>query len=304
MTCHTVKYLAAIRFRGWMQFWGSVSEYIERAAHFMGRFDGRVAYITGAARGQGRAEAVRFAEEGADVVISDICAPVATNGVIPATPEDLDETVRLVEKAGGGRVIARHADVRDLDALESLAAEAVAQFGHIDIVVANAGILSWGNAWELSSESWKELIDINLTGVFHTVRATVPHMIKQGTGGSIILTSSAAGLKGQPFTLHYTAAKHGVVGICRGLANELGIYDIRVNSIHPAGVATEMMHVDGLFKLITENAHTLGPLFMNTLPHHSMSAESVAGVVAWLASDESRYLTGAQIPVDLGSTNR
>jgi SDR family mycofactocin-dependent oxidoreductase len=269
----------------------------------VGRFDSRVAYITGAARGQGRAEAVRFAEEGADVVISDICAPVASSGSIPSAAEDLDETVRLCEEAGG-RVISRQADVRDLNALESLANEAVSEFGQIDIVVANAGILAWGNAWELSSEAWRELIDINLTGVFHTVRATVPHMIKQGTGGSIILTSSSAGLKGQPFTLHYTAAKHGVVGICRGLANELGIYDIRVNSIHPAGVATEMMRADGLFKLISENAHTLGPLFMNTLPYQSMSAESVAGVVAWLASDESRYLTGAQIPVDLGTTNR
>ncbi len=269
----------------------------------MGRFTGRVAFITGAARGQGRAHAIRLAEEGADVVISDICAPVPTNGVAAATPDDLAETVRLVEKTGQ-RVLARQVDVRDLDGLEGLGSDAVAEFGHIDIVVANAGILSWGNAWELSSQAWNELIDVNLTGVFHTVRATVPHMIKQGTGGSIILTSSSAGLKGQPFTLAYTAAKHGVVGITRGLANELGQYDIRVNSIHPAGVRTEMMNVDGLFQLITKHATTLGPLFMNTLPHESMKAEAVAGVVAWLASDESRYLTGAQIPVDLGTTNR
>jgi SDR family mycofactocin-dependent oxidoreductase len=269
----------------------------------MGRFTGRVAFITGAARGQGRAHAVRLAEEGADIVISDICAPVPTNGVVAATPDDLAETVRLVEKTGQ-RVLARQVDVRDLDGLEALGTDAVAEFGHIDIVVANAGILSWGNAWELSSQAWNELIDVNLTGVFHTVRATVPHMIKQGTGGSIILTSSSAGLKGQPFTLAYTAAKHGVVGITRGLANELGQYDIRVNSIHPAGVRTEMMNVDGLFQLITKHATTLGPLFMNTLPHESMKPEAVAGVVAWLASDESRYLTGAQIPVDLGSTNR
>ena len=124
---------------------------------------------------------------------------------------------------------------------------------------------------------WDELIAVNLTGVFHTVRATVPHMIKQGTGGSIILTSSSAGLKGQPFTLAYTAAKHGVVGITRGLANELGAYDIRVNSIHPAGVETEMMKVDGLFQMIQQHAETLGPLFMNTLPHFSMKAEAVAG---------------------------
>jgi SDR family mycofactocin-dependent oxidoreductase len=269
----------------------------------MGRFTGRVAFITGAARGQGRAHAVRLAEEGADVVLSDICAPVATNGVKPATPADLDETVTLVEKTGQ-RVIARQVDVRDLDALISLADEAVAELGHIDIVVANAGILSWANAWEMSAQQWSELIDVNLTGVFHTVRATVPHMIKAGNGGSIILTSSSAGLKGQPFTLAYTAAKHGVVGITRGLANELGEYDIRVNSIHPAGVETEMMNVDGLFQMIQQHAETLGPLFMNTLPHFSMKPEAVSNVVAWLASDEARYLTGAQIPVDLGMTNR
>jgi SDR family mycofactocin-dependent oxidoreductase len=269
----------------------------------MGRLSGRVAFITGAARGQGRSHAVRLAEEGADVVISDICGRVETNGVAPATPDDLAETVRLVEKTGQ-RVIAGQADVRDLAALESLADQAVSEFGGINIVVANAGILSWGNAWELSSEAWNELIAINLTGVFHTIRATVPHMIRAKNGGSIILTSSSAGLKGQPFTLAYTAAKHGVVGIARGLANELGEHDIRVNSIHPAGVRTEMMNVDGLFQMIQQHAATLGPVFMNTLPHQSMKPEDVSGVVAFLASDEARYLTGAQIPVDLGTGNR
>src|ERR1700712_1036104 len=269
----------------------------------MGRFDGRVAFITGAARGQGRAEALLFAEEGANVVISDIAARVATNGVIPATLEDLEETARLCEKAGA-KVLSLVVDVRDLDGLITLGDDAVSELGHIDIVVANAGILNWANAWEMTSEQWNDVIDINLSGVFHTIRATVPHMIKQGTGGSIILTSSSAGLKGQPFTLAYTAAKHGVVGITRGLANELGAYDIRVNSIHPAGVETEMMKVDGLFQMIQQHAETLGPLFMNTLPHFSMKPEAVAGVVAFLASDEARYLTGAQIPVDIGSTNR
>jgi SDR family mycofactocin-dependent oxidoreductase len=269
----------------------------------MGRLSGRVAFITGAARGQGRTHAVRLAEEGADVVISDICERVETNGVAAATPDDLAETVRLVEKTGQ-RVIARQADVRDLGALESLADQAVSEFGGINIVVANAGILSWGNAWELSTEAWNELIAINLTGVFHTVKATVPHMIRANNGGSIILTSSSAGLKGQPFTLAYTAAKHGVVGITRGLANELGEYDIRVNSIHPAGVETEMMNVNGLFQMIQAKATTLGPVFMNTLPHQSMKPEAVSAVVAFLASDESRYLTGAQIPVDLGTLNR
>lgn len=269
----------------------------------MGRLSGRVAFITGAARGQGRAHAVRLAEEGADVVISDICGRVETNGVAASTPDDLAETVRLVEKTGQ-RVISRQADVRDLGALESLADQAVSELGGINIVVANAGILSWGNAWELTTDAWNELIDINLTGVFHTIKATVPHMIKAKNGGSIILTSSSAGIKGQPFTLAYTAAKHGVVGITRGLANELGEYDIRVNSIHPAGVETEMMNVNGLFQMIQAKATTLGPVFMNTLPHQSMKPEAVSAVVAFLASDDARYLTGAQIPVDLGTLNR
>ncbi len=269
----------------------------------MGRLSGKVAFITGAARGQGRAHAVRLASEGADVVVSDICGPVPGNMVADATPDDLDETVALVEKTGQ-RVLARQVDVRDLPALQSLADDAMSELGRLDIIVANAGVLAWGHAWELSSEAWQSVIDVNLTGVFHTVRATVPHLIDQGQGGSIILISSSAGLKGQPFTLHYTASKHGVVGICRGLANELGEFDIRVNSIHPAGVNTAMMDVPGLFELIQEAATTLAPTFMNTLPHQSMEPGDVSGTVAWLASEDARYLTGAQIPVDFGMTNR
>jgi SDR family mycofactocin-dependent oxidoreductase len=269
----------------------------------MGHLSGKVAFITGGARGQGRAHAVRLASEGADVVVSDICGPVEGSMVAAATEEDLDETVQLVQKTGQ-RVLSRRVDVRDLSALQSLADDAMAQLGRLDVVVANAGILAWGHAWELSSEDWQSVIDVNLTGVFHTIRATVPHLIRQGQGGSIILISSSAGLKGQPFTLHYTAAKHGIVGICRGLANELGEYDIRVNSVHPAGVRTAMMDVPGLMELIVEKAETLGPLFMNTLPHESMEPEDVAGTVAWLASDDARYVTGAQIAVELGTCNR
>jgi SDR family mycofactocin-dependent oxidoreductase len=265
--------------------------------------EGKVAFITGAARGQGRAHAVRLANDGADVVISDICGSVTGSQIKPSSPEDLEETVRLVEKTGR-RVLSRVADVRDLDALIALADDAVAEFGHIDVVVANAGILGAGNAWEMSSEDFRGVIDVNLTGVFHTIRATVPHMIRQGTGGSIILTSSTAGLKGQPFTIHYTAAKHGVVGICNGLANELGRYNIRVNTIHPAGVRTEMVNIPVLFDLLTANAETLGPLFMNTLPKEFMEPEDIADVVSFLASERSRHMTGAQIPIDLGMTNR
>jgi NAD(P)-dependent dehydrogenase (short-subunit alcohol dehydrogenase family) len=220
-----------------------------------------------------------------------------------STLEDLQETAQRVEETGQ-RVLTREVDVRDLSALQSLADDAMAQFGRMDVVIANAGILAWGRAWELSSDEWKSVIDVNLTGVFHTIRATVPHLIEQGQGGSVILISSSAGLKGQPFTLHYTAAKHGVVGICRGLANELGEYDIRVNSVHPAGVRTAMMDVPGLWKLIQEKAETLGPIFMNTLPHESMDPEDISATVVWLASDDARYITGVQIPVDFGTCNR
>jgi SDR family mycofactocin-dependent oxidoreductase len=269
----------------------------------MGRLDGKVAFITGAARGQGRSHAIRLASEGADVAISDICGPVAGNMVPPSTPEDLDETVRLVEKTGQ-RVLARRVDVRDLAGLEAFVADTMAELGRLDIVVANAGILAWANAWEIEPSVWQDVIDVCLTGTFHTVRATVPHLIRQGQGGSIILTSSSAGLKGQPFTLHYTAAKHGVVGICRGLANELGEYDIRVNSVHPAGVETAMGDVPGLVEIIEAKAETLGPLFMNTLPYELIQAEDVSATVAWLASDDARRVTGAQVTVDCGLTNR
>ncbi len=269
----------------------------------MGRLTGKVAFITGGARGQGRSHAIRLASEGADIVVSDVCGPVEGNQIVPSTPDDLQETARLVEELDR-RVIARVVDVRDLAGLEALAADTMAQLGRLDIVVANAGILNWGHAWEITTEDWQAVIDVNLTGVFHTVKATVPHMIRQNQGGSIILTSSTAGLKGQPFTLHYTAAKHGVVGIARGLANELGRYDIRVNSVHPHGVRTQMMEAPGLFAMIEAEAETLGPVFMTTLPHEAVEPEDISAVVAWLASDDGRRTTGAQIPVDLGTLNR
>jgi SDR family mycofactocin-dependent oxidoreductase len=269
----------------------------------MQRLEGKVAFITGAARGQGRSHAVRLASEGADIAISDICGPVAGNMIKPSTPADLEETVRLVEKTGQ-RVIARQVDVRDLAGLEAFAAQTVAELGRIDVVVANAGILAWANAWEIEPSVWQDVIDVCLTGTFNTIRATVPLLIQQGQGGSIILISSSAGLKGQPFTLHYTAAKHGIVGICRGLANELGEYDIRVNSIHPAGVETDMGDCPGLVEMIASKAETLGPLFMNTLPYEFMPAEDISSSVAWLASDDARKVTGAQIAVDCGLTNR
>jgi SDR family mycofactocin-dependent oxidoreductase len=269
----------------------------------MARLEGKVALVTGAARGQGRAHAVRLAEEGADIIAADICRSVDTVKYAGATSEDLAETVRLV-KSQGRRIVAHEVDVRDLPGLEELVAAGLQELGQLNIVVANAGILSAGRLWELSPEQWHELIGVNLTGVWNTIRATVPAMVDQDTGGSVILVSSVAGLVGQPFIGHYAAAKHGVVGLCRSLANELGEYNIRVNSIHPVGVNTEMVKEPDLFTLISEHATTLAPIFMNTLPFDFIEPEDVAGLVAFLASDEAKYMTGAQVPIDLGTVTR
>ena len=265
-----------------------------------GQLSGRVAFITGAARGQGRAHAVRLASAGASIVGLDVCAelPVPTK---PATREDLAETVRLVEAAGG----AMHAEVGDVRSLADLQRAVDAgreRFGRIDIVVANAGITGTGLLWELTEQEFQDMIDVDLVGVWRTLKVTVPVLIEQGTGGSIILTSSVAGLRGLPFCAHYVAAKHGVVGLCRTLANELGMYDIRVNSVHPAGVQTEMIAETSKFRdLIARFQDTLGPIFMNALPYEVVAPEDVAEVVLWLASDAVRYTTGAQIPIDLGA---
>lgn len=265
--------------------------------------DGKVAFVTGAGRGQGRAEAVRLAQEGVDVIVCDVCAPIEGLHYATSGADDLDETVRLVENEGR-KALARAVDVRDLPGLEKLIADAVAAFGHLDIVVANAGILSVGRLWEITPEQWQQMIDVNLTGVWNTIKATVPTMVEQGTGGAIVLTSSIGGLRGIPFTGHYNAAKHGVVGLARTLANELGQYDIRVNSIHPAGVDTTMVTEPNLPRLIGEHSRTLGPIFMNALPYNYMKTEDLAAVVAFLVSDEGRYMTGVQVPVDFGTLTR
>lgn len=266
------------------------------------RLEGRVALITGAARGQGRAHAVRLAGEGADVIALDSNTSAATTAYPGPTPDDLAETVRLVEERGQ-RVVAREADVRDFAALSAVVQEGVAELGRLDVVVANAGICSAGLSWELSLEQWQETIDVNLTGVFHTAKATVPVLLEQGTGGSIIITSSVAGLRGLPFLGAYVASKHGIVGLARTMANELGQHGIRVNTLHPHGVATGMT-VDDLQPLIGQHAATLGPIFMQSLPDQVSQPEDMAAAVAWLASDEARHVTGIQLPVDLGTLTR
>ncbi|MGY1746423.1 mycofactocin-coupled SDR family oxidoreductase [Blastococcus sp. SYSU D00695] len=266
------------------------------------RLAGRVALVTGAARGQGRAHAVRLAAEGADVIALDNCATAATTDYPGPTEEDLAETVRLVEEQDR-RILARKVDIRDLPALQALVADGVAQFGRLDVVVANAGICPANWSWEIPVEQWQETIDVNLTGTFYTMKATVPTLIEQGTGGSIVVISSVAGLRGLPFLAHYAASKHGVVGLARSMANELGQYGIRVNTVHPHGVATGMQPAR-MGELIGENAATLGPVFMGALPDVISQPEDIAAAVAFLASDDARHVTGVALPVDLGTLAR
>jgi SDR family mycofactocin-dependent oxidoreductase len=269
----------------------------------MSGLDGRVALVTGAARGQGRSHAIRLATDGADLVLCDVSTRFDTTDYPASTSEDLQETARLVEKAGG-QVLAREVDIRDLAGMQSLVDDAIARFGRLDVVAANAGIMSAGRAWELSEEQFREVIDVNLTGTFLTLKAAVPAMIAAGNGGSIIITSSAAGRKGAPFVAHYSASKHGVVGLARTFALELGEYDIRVNTVHPVGVPTLMISGPTLMELLPTAALTFGPTYMNTLPHAFVDVEAVSNMVSWLAGDESRYCTGAQFVVDLGNTSR
>jgi SDR family mycofactocin-dependent oxidoreductase len=268
----------------------------------MGRVDGKVAFITGAARGQGRSHAIRLAEEGADIIAVDICRSLDTVSYPLATPEELQETVSAVE-ALDRRIVAREADVRDGDALKQAVDGGVAELGRLDVVVANAGICTI-QAWDqVTPEVWRDTIDTNLTGVWHTCLHAAPHLIAAG-GGSMILTSSTAGIKGQPFLSPYVAAKHGVVGIMRALANELAKHSVRVNTIHPTGVDTPMGAIAaGLEGLLGANPE-LGPLFANALPVEVTEPRDQSNAVLFLASDEARYVTGLEMKVDAGLTVR
>lgn len=266
-----------------------------------GRLAGRVALVTGAARGQGRAEAQLLAAEGADIIGVDACAPMPTVTYQAATPADLDETARLVEEEKR-RFLGFRVDVRDLPALQAAVDQAVGDLGRLDVVVANAGISTWGSLWDLSPEAWQTMIDINLTGVWHTLRASVPVMIDQGHGGSIIVTSSVGGLKALPGQAHYVAAKHGLVGLTRAAAVELGPHRIRVNSIHPWGVDTEMVHGSNVEQLLADHPGYTAS-YSSILPDPPVASPlDIARTVLYLASDDSRCVTGAQIPVDMGAT--
>ena len=274
-----------------------------------GRVEGKVAFITGAARGQGRAHAVRLAQEGADIIAVDICKKIDTVDLIAAsTPEDLAETADLV-KGHDRRIYTAEVDVRDYDALKAAVDTGVEQLGKLDIIVANAGIGNGGQTLDKTSEKdWTAMIDINLSGVWKTVKAGVPHLLASGNGGSIILTSSVGGLKAYPHCGHYVAAKHGVVGLMRTFAVELGAQNIRVNSVHPTNVNTPLFMNDGTMKLFRPDLEHPGPedmkivgQLMHTLPIGWVEPEDIANAVLFLASDEARYVTGVTLPIDAGS---
>jgi SDR family mycofactocin-dependent oxidoreductase len=267
-----------------------------------GRVHGKVALITGAARGMGRAHAVRLAQEGADIVAVDVCAPLPSVGYDSATPADLAETAAQVEKLDR-RVVTVQLDVRDLEALRRAVDGAVAELGRLDVVVANAGICV-PRAWDQTTSTiFDDTMSTNVTGVWNTVMATAPHLVRAG-GGSIVLISSAAGLKVQPFMVPYTTSKWAVRGMAKAFATELAKHSIRVNSVHPTGVATPMGTGDMQAALGAAMAgdQRLGAMFTNMLPVEITQPEDVADSVLFLASDESRYVTAHELAPDAGVT--
>jgi (+)-trans-carveol dehydrogenase len=273
----------------------------------MGRVEGKVALITGAARGQGRSHAVRLAQEGADVIAIDVCRDFESVPFDGSTSEDLQETVRLVE-AEGRRIVAREADIRDLEVLGAVVGEAVSELGGLDIIVANAAIGGGGMpAIDIDPADWKTMLDVTLTGTWNTVKVTVPHLLAAGRGGSIVLISSGAGLMALPGVAHYTAAKHGVIGLGRTLANELAPNMIRVNFICPGFVGTPMMLNEFAFKMFrpdlespTEADAIEGFKAMQLMPIPYLDPVDISNAVLFLASDEARYITGVALPVDGG----
>jgi (+)-trans-carveol dehydrogenase len=273
-----------------------------------GRVEGKVAFITGAARGQGRSHAIRLAEEGADIIAVDICAQVGSVPYPMATPDDLAETVKEVE-ALDRRIIAAQADTRDYAGLKQALDDGVAQLGRLDIVCSNAGIVSYGQAAELPEQTWQDMIDTNLTGMWHAAKAAIPHLVEGGRGGSIVITSSDAGLKGFQNAAHYVSAKHGVVGLMRTLALELAPHFIRVNTLHPTGVDTGMLQNEPSYRLFlpgvenpTREQFAEAYKALNALPIPWVEPVDISNAVLFLASDEARYITGVTFPVDAGFT--
>jgi SDR family mycofactocin-dependent oxidoreductase len=272
----------------------------------MNRLEGKVAFITGAARGQGRSHALRLAEEGADIIAVDVFRQVETVPYSTATSDDLAETVRLVE-ALNRRIVAVEADVRDLSGLQAAADRGVAELGRLDIVVANAGISTTSPALDMTEELWQTMIDVNLTGVWKTVKASVPHIVSGGRGGSVVITSSLAAMITHENVAHYTAAKSGLVGFMRVLAKELAPLSIRVNTIHPTNVATDMVLNEPTYKLFrpdlehpTRQDWEVAARALNALPIAAVESVDLSNAILYLVSDDGRYVTGTTHVVGAG----
>ena len=274
----------------------------------MGLLEGKVAFVTGAARGQGRNHAVRLASEGADSIAVDVCAPVETVAYDTATEADLAETVRQVE-ALDRRIVASTADIRDLAALRSAVDAGVAQLGRLDIVLVNAGIFSSSRLLEMEDDTWSTMIDVNLSGAWRTIRAAAPHVVAGGRGGSIVITSSLAALTANENMAHYSAAKAGLVGLMKVAAKELAADRIRVNSVHPTTVATDMILNDAFYQLFrpdlekpTREDFEVAGVTLNALPVAAIESDDVTEAIVYLVADSGRYVTGTTLVVDAGAS--
>ncbi|MEW2354694.1 mycofactocin-coupled SDR family oxidoreductase [Spirillospora sp. NPDC029432] len=274
----------------------------------MGKLDGRVAFITGAARGQGRSHAVRLAGEGADIIAIDTTAKVGSVPYPLATAGDLAETVRLVQ-ATGRRIVARDADVRDSAALAAAVEAGVAEFGRLDIVLANAGISAPAPTLEMSDQTWQDMIDINLTGVWKSLKASVPHIVAGGRGGAVVITSSLAAIYANENTAHYSAAKAGLVMLMKVMAKELAPHRIRVNTVHPTTVATDMILNDATYRLFRPDLDDPARAdfeeaarALNKLPVAALESEDISNAVLHLVSDDAAYVTGATHVIDAGGS--
>ena len=269
----------------------------------MGKLDGRVALIMGGARGQGRSHALTLAHEGADIVVGDIAEQLSTVPYPMPTPEELDETARLVEDLGR-RCLAVKADVGDEAQMDTVVGRALSEFGWVDILVANAGIASYAPAWELTREQWDEVLRVDLTGVWESCRAVIPHMIERGEG-NIVCTSSIAGLRGIANAAHYVSAKHGVIGLVKALAIDLAQFNIRVNALCPTNVQTPILENDAVFRLFDPEGGDRETVLarmreLNLLETPWIQPEDVSNALLFLVSDDARWLTGVALPVDAG----
>lgn len=276
------------------------------SGHHMGRLDGQVAFITGAARGQGRSHAVRLAEEGADIIAVDITAQVDSVPYPLATAADLAETVRVIE-ALDRRIVARNADVRDAAALDAAVKDGLAQFGRLDIVLANAGISSPAPTLEMSEQTWQDMIDINLTGVWKTLKVSVPHIIAGGRGGAVVITSSLAAIHANANTAHYAASKAGLIMLAKVMAKELAEHSIRVNTLHPTTVATDMILNEATYRLFRPDLANPGrsdfevaARRLNRLPVAALDVRDISESILFLVSASGRYVTGTTHVVDAG----